>query len=123
MNTVLINQIASRVKAQHTSVDSLWQNEQTAWQQLGWSKAQVSLWLASLPKKNQQAEPKAAYHVTPDLAHHLITLLTQAGKPLPIALLLKKLPAGVTATEQQLRKLAQQNERLALKGPLITLSD
>mgnify|MGYP003672726424 CR=1 FL=1 len=55
MNTVLINQIASRVKAQHTSVDSLWQNEQTAWQQLG--------------------------------------------------------------------KLAQQNERLALKGPLITLSD
>jgi hypothetical protein len=123
VNIAAINQIVSLVKSQPTSIESLWQNEQSTWHLLGWSKSQVSLWLASQPIINQQAETNALYQATPDLAHHLVTLLTQAGKPQPIAILLKKLPVGVTATEQQLRKLAQQDGRLELKGPLIKLSE
>ena len=114
--------LANRLRDEPKSADQLWQDNQEIWQQLGWSKTQVALWQASLPQMHCD-EVAASYQVKPDITAHIEKLLTQAGRPQPIALLLKKLPSGVTATEQQLRKLAQQSDRLEVKGPLLRLKD
>ena len=97
---------------------------QTLWQTLGFSQSQVSLWLASLPKSNHLKESTTAtYQVTPDVAVHLVSLLQQAGGRMPLTQVLKKLPAGITTTEQQIRKLALKHAQLEIKGPLLVLTN
>lgn len=113
----LINQLGSTPK----NVANVFSENRTLWQSLGFRQTQVALWLASLPLKNQQKEPSAGYQVTPDIAAHLVSLLQQAGGRMPLALVLKKLPAGITTSEQQIRKLAQQHAQLDIKGPLLIL--
>ncbi|WP_417559966.1 hypothetical protein [Marinomonas sp.] len=113
----LIKQLSSTPK----SAESVFSEHRALWQSLGFSQTQVTLWLASLPLNNQQKEPSAAYQVTPDIAAHLVTLLQQAGGRMPLALVLKKLPAGITTSEQQIRKLVQQHPQLDIKGPLLIL--
>lgn len=94
----------------------------TLWQKLGFSQVQVSLWLASLPLNNHLKEPTTAtYQVTPDVAAHLVSLLQQTGGRMPLAQVLKKLPAGITTSEQQIRKLAQKHAQIEIKGPLLVL--
>lgn len=113
----LIKQLSSTPK----SAESVFSEHRALWQSLGFSQTQVMLWLASLPLNNQQKEPSAAYQVTPDIAAHLVSLLQQAGGRMPLAQVLKKLPAGITTSEQQIRKLAQQHPQLDIKGPLLIL--
>ncbi|WP_276971864.1 hypothetical protein [Tatumella ptyseos] len=97
---------------------------QTLWQTLGFSQSQVSLWLASLPQSNHLKESTTAtYQVTPDVAVHLVSLLQQAGGRMPLTQVLKKLPAGITTTEQQIRKLALKHAQLEIKGPLLVLTN
>ncbi|MCL2892844.1 hypothetical protein [Brenneria tiliae] len=94
----------------------------TLWQKLGFSQVQVSLWLASLYLNHHLKEPKmATYQVTPDIAEHLLSLLQQAGGRMPLAQVLKKLPVGITTSEQQIRRLAQKHAQLEIKGPLLVL--
>ncbi|QXB58617.1 hypothetical protein [Pantoea agglomerans] len=94
----------------------------TLWQTLDFSQTQVSLWLASLPQSNHLKEFTAAtYQVTSDVAAHLVSLLQQAGGRMPLAQVLKKLPAGITTSEQQIRKLAQKHAQIEIKGPLLVL--
>lgn len=114
--------LANHLRYESKPADLLWRDNQEIWQQLGWSKTQVALWQASLPQIHCD-EAAANYLDKPNITAHIEKLLTQAGRPQPIALLLKKLPPGVTATEQQLRKLAQQSDRLEVKGPLLRLKD
>ncbi|MBT0719851.1 hypothetical protein HGT70_00935 [Rosenbergiella collisarenosi] len=95
---------------------------QTLWQKLGFNQMQVSLWLASLPLNNHLEEPAAVpYQTTPDVAAHLVSLLQQAGGRMPLAQVLKKLPVGITTSEQQIRKLAQKHAQIEIKGPLLVL--
>lgn len=91
------------------------------WRQLNLNSTQVSLWLSSLNLTNVQHEKQAGYKVPLDISAHLISLLQQAGGRMPLALVLKKLPAGITTSEQQIRKLAQQHTQLDIKGPLLIL--
>lgn len=122
--------VLATLKHNAYTAEQLWLEYASIWQQLGWRQAQVELWLACLPEnaKNRICDIETPSHDVgskpkqPDLASHLVTLLQQAGKPLPMNLLLKKLPAGVTASEQQLRKLVQQDNRLEIKGPLVKLA-
>ncbi|MFW8292455.1 hypothetical protein ACOIC7_28150, partial [Klebsiella pneumoniae] len=104
------------------SAAAVFNENQTLWQTLGFSQSQVSLWLASLPQSNHLKESTTAtYQVTPDVAAHLISLLQQAGGRMPLAQVLKKLPAGITTSEQQIRKLALKHAQLETKGPLLVL--
>ena len=75
-----------------------------------------------LPHCNHLKGPTTAtYQVIPDIAAHLVSLLHQAGGRMPLAQVLKKLPAGITTSEQQIRKLAQKHAQIEIKGPLLVL--
>ena len=119
----LLSTVLASIKKRRYTPEQLWEDYQPLWKELGWQLPQLTLWLKCLPNamvNGKISETASSYNTQqPDLTTHLATLLEQAGKPLPIALLLKKLPAGVTVSEQQLRKLAQQDSRLEIKGPLI----
>jgi len=49
----------------------------------------------------------------------VLSLLENAGKPLPLAHLRDKLPVGWVVTEAMLRAAVKADARLELKGPLI----
>lgn len=117
-----LGQLITQQTAARQSDVVVFSENQTLWQKLGFSQVQVSLWLASLPLNNHLKEPTMAqYRVTPDIAAHLLSLLQQAGGRMPLAQVLKKLPAGITTSEQQIRKLAQKHAQIEIKGPLLVL--
>ena len=117
-----LEQLITQQTATPRSAAVVFNENQTLWQTLGFSQSQVSLWLASLPQSNHLKESTTAtYQVTPDVAAHLISLLQQAGGRMPLAQVLKKLPAGITTSEQQIRKLAQKHAQIEIKGPLLVL--
>lgn len=117
-----LEQLITQQTAAPRSAAVVFNENQTLWQTLGFSQSQVSLWLASLPQSNHLEEfTTATYQVTPDVAAHLVSLLQQAGGRMPLAQVLKKLPAGITTSEQQIRKLALKHAQLETKGPLLVL--
>ena len=117
-----LEQLITQQSEAHSRAAAVFNENQTLWQTLGFSQSQVSLWLASLPQSNHLKESTTAtYQVTPDVAAHLISLLQQAGGRMPLAQVLKKLPAGITTSEQQIRKLALKHAQLETKGPLLVL--
>ena len=102
---------------------ALYSEYEALWLSLGLNQIQVKLWLASLPLKNTQNEQPNTYQVTFDITMHLVSLLQQSGGRMPLALVLRKLPANITTSEQKIRKLAQQHAQLDIKGPLLILVD
>lgn len=111
------------------SLDQLMAEHAGLWRQLHWQAAQVSLWLACLPAVRRCELPNgepgyalAGSAPASSLADELVDLLAQAGRPLPLAQLLGKLPAGRVATDAMLRAAARQDPRLELKGPLMKLA-
>ncbi|EFH3045094.1 hypothetical protein ACKAXX_002976 [Escherichia coli] len=117
-----LEQLITQQTATPRSAAVVFNENQTLWQTLGFSQSQVSLWLASLPQSNHLKGPTTAtYQVIPDIAAHLVSLLQQAGGLMPLAQVLKKLPAGITTSEQQIRKLAQKHAQIEIKGPLLVL--
>lgn len=117
----LLNQLIVKLRDNPVNADLLYVEQRELWQNLAFSKAQVALWLASLPLANIGSNTQAQYNALPDLTQHLLTLLQQSGGRIPLAQVLKKLPAGITTSEQQIRKLAQQHAQLDIKGPLLVL--
>jgi hypothetical protein len=120
--------VSRTLRAGPASLDQLMAEHAGLWHQLHWQAAQVSLWLACLPAVHRCELPGgesgyALAELTSDtsLADELVALLDQAGRPLPPAQLLGKLPAGRVVTEAMLRAAARQDPRLELKGPLLKL--
>lgn len=114
------------------TLDQLRSEHASIWLSLGWSAAQVSLWLACTPalRKCQIPGHEAAWvlehetrHKETVLSDELVALLQKAGRPMPLAQLISKLPAGLVVTEPMLRNAAQQDARLELKGPLLKLAE
>lgn len=117
-----LEQLITQQTAVPRSAAVVFNENQTLWQTLGFSQSQVSLWRASLPQSNHlKGSTTATYQVTPDVAAHLVSLLQQAGGRMPLAQVLKKLPAGITTSEQQIRKLALKHAQIEIKGPLLVL--
>lgn len=117
----LLNQLVDQFKTSKKSADDLFSEQQELWHALGFNQAQVALWLASLPARHVLNEPKSEYQTTSNIAEYLTALLRKSGGRLPLSQVLKKLPAGTTITEQQLRKLAEQNHQMSVKGPFLVL--
>jgi hypothetical protein len=123
--------IQRSMKAGPIPLDQLWSDHGTQWHQLGWSRAQLSLWLACMPSLQRCELPngEAAWslktgqgQVAPSLADEMVALLHKAGRPMPLAQLISKLPAGMLVTEPMLRSAVQQDARLELRGPLLKLA-
>lgn len=110
-----------QLKTSKKPADDLFSEQQELWHALGFNQAQVALWLASLPARNLLNEPKSAYQTTSNITEHLTALLRKSGGRMLLTQVLKKLPAGTTTTEQQLRKLAEQNQQMSIKGPFLVL--
>ncbi|WP_201607076.1 hypothetical protein [Psychrobacter immobilis] len=117
----LLNQLIDQLKTSKKSADDLFSEQQELWHFLGFNQAQVTLWLASLPARNILNESKSAYQTTSNITEHLTALLRKSGGRMLLTQVLKKLPAGTTTTEQQLRKLAEQNHQMNVKGPFLVL--
>lgn len=129
MDLLKIIQLSARSKP--VSLDQLWVDYGSQWQQLDWNRAQLSLWLSCNPAFQRlelpngewawglNSEQKSGDH---NLADELVALLQKAGRPMPLAQLASKLPAGMVVTEPMLRSAAQQDTRLELKGPLLKLA-
>ena len=118
----LLNQLIDQLKTSEKSADDLFSDQQELWYSLGFNQAQVALWLASLPARNILNEPKSVYQTTSNITEHIATLLRKSGGRMLLTQILKKLPAGMTITEQQLRKLAEQNYQMSVKGPFLVLN-
>ncbi len=111
--------------------EQLWLDFAEFWQQLNWQPPQLKLWLACLPGiiTNTTATGEQTYQLAGTtstgeicLADEIAALLEKAGRPMPLAQLLAKLPVGMVGTEPMLRAVAQADARLELKGPLVKLA-
>jgi len=133
----------SRVRADlsvgERTLDDLWNDRLLLWQRLAWSRAQLRLWLLSLPdmaardaetdnptyrRSIGETAMSSAWSGAPqggDLGDILVEVLTALGKPAPLALVRTKLPPGLVATEPMIRAAVQAHPRLRLTGPLIGL--
>ena len=113
------------------TIEQLWLDSGSLWQQAGWDRAQLSLWLACTPSLQRCELPSGELawslkagqgQVASSLADEMVALLNKAGRPMPLAQLISKLPAGLVVTEPMLRGAAQRDARLELKGPLVKLA-
>lgn len=120
-----LSQLLVQLRAEPKTAEVIFDEYQELWRTLNFSQAQVGLWLASLRVEvdNEINYPGAGYNVTPDISSHLIELLQKAGGRMPLVQVLKKLPAGVVTSEQQIRKLVQQHSQLQVKGPFLVLEN
>jgi len=127
----LLANVRRSMKNGPVRLDELWVDHATEWHHLGWSRTQLSLWLACTPSLQRCELPsgEAAWslkagqgQVVPSLADEMVVLLHKAGRPMPLAQLISKLPAGLVVTEPMLRSAAQHDARLELKGPLLKLA-
>jgi hypothetical protein len=118
------------MKTGPATLDQLWADHAAQWHHLGWCREQLSLWLACAPALQRCEFPSGEVAwalnegpslATPSLADELVALLQKAGRPMPLAQLISKLPAGMVVTEPMLRSAAQQDARLKFKGPLLKL--
>lgn len=140
MNTSdLIHAIRLSLRSGPVSLSEVLSDHARLWHDLGWDGAQVGLWLACLPWVRRSRLSGGGSEGTSDgevlyvladqeapasisLADELVVLLRQAGRPLPLAGLLRKLPPGMVVTEPMLRAAALQDGRLEIHGPLLRLA-
>jgi len=129
--STLLTAVQRTLKSGPFTLDQLVAEHASLWQQLDWREEQVSLWLACLSGVRRCDLPtgEGAYALEAvasrqgnSLADELVALLDKAGRPMPLAQLMGKLPAGVVVTEPMLRAAAIQDARLELKGPLLKLA-
>jgi len=129
-NLDLFDVVRRSMNAGPATLEQVWADHGTQWHQLGWSRAQLSLWLACMPslQRCELQSGEVAWslkagqgQVAPSLADEMVALLQKAGRPMPLAQLISKLPAGLVVTEPMLRSAAQHDARLELKGPLLKL--
>lgn len=135
-----LKRLRQKISVSPTNFAELWQERGSLWQSLGWTEAQARLYLQCLPGVVVQEEASCdsgsltlVYQIKSeaagnkagafDLADEMVALLRNAGRPMPLAQLINKLPAGLVVTEPMLRTAAQQDARLELKGPLLKLAN
>lgn len=127
----LIASVQCNLSTGPATLEQLLADHAVQWHHLGWSAAQVSLWLACTPalRKCQLPSGEIAWGLDggklsaeSTLSDELVALLQKAGRPMPLLQLMSRLPAGMVVTEAMLRNAAKQDVRLELQGPLLKLA-
>lgn len=128
----VLQKVKSEIGSAPRATTELWTYFAPELQQNGWSCAQLSLWLSCTPtiECSEQDGGEAVWslksgqaQISLSIADELVALLHKASRPMPLAQLVNKLPAGFVVTEPMVRAAAQQDERLELLGPLLKLSN
>ncbi|EPA0984577.1 hypothetical protein ACQZVD_003168 [Vibrio parahaemolyticus] len=113
-------------------LDDIWSKQSHIWQELGWQKSQLSLWLSC--QKTVQKEPNTGAFLihakqrdkvaksSQNLGDILLDLVIEFNRPLPVKLALSKLPSHIVATEGMLKSAVQEHPKLTMMGPLIKLA-
>ena len=132
-----LKRLHQQIAGQPAAFSQLWQDHSPLWQALGWSESQARLYLRCLP--GMLATPAApgtgndhlSFHLTApaagmlaeaNLADELVVLLSHAGRPMPLAQLLAKMPQGRVLTEAMLKSAAHADPRLTSVGPIVRLA-
>ena len=127
-----------QLSTQPRSLDDIRHGHAALWRRLGWSDAQLRLWLASLAdiqldtadRRNPRYRIGTGINTGintgtgqpgDDLGELTAQAIAALGRPMPLAQLRVQLPAGVVATEATLRAAVQAHPRLLLTGPMVSL--
>jgi hypothetical protein len=121
--------VKNSLASEALSLDDIWLSQPSLWQELGWSPSQLHLWLSCLPEVEVKNSGDSAVfslrtqigEKQTDLSEEIAKVLQATGKPMPLAQLKNKLPAGLLATEPMLKTAIKQHPNLALTGPLVKL--
>ncbi len=125
--------VKSSIVKQALSLDDIWLSQPSLWQSLSWDKSQLKLWLICqtniiLEDNGQGDESSALFKASttstetqPDIGEEIAKVLQGSGKPMPLAQLKNKLPAGMLATEPMLKSAISKHPHLALTGPLVRI--
>lgn len=115
----------SLVRSQHLS--EIWQSSPLLWQELGWQQPQLRLWLAVLPgiEVSGSDGDDPVYQIPKTgqegdgLADVIWRIVSETGRPMPVAQLKSKLPTGLVATEPMIQAAVKEHPKLTGMGPLI----
>jgi len=125
--------VKNSIAKQALSLEDIWLSQPSLWQGLSWDKSQLKLWLICQPNiiledngQDDESSPlfkvnTASTEIKPDIGEEIAKVLQGTGKPMPLAQLKNKLPAGVLATEPMLKSAISKHPHLALTGPLVRL--
>ncbi|EJX5613856.1 hypothetical protein OEA42_003176 [Vibrio parahaemolyticus] len=127
-----LQQTLDGLTSQPQALDDIWSKQSHIWQELGWQKSQLSLWLncqsAVVREANSglfslRTEGRAtADNSSQNLGDILLDLVVELKRPLPVKLALSKLPSHIVATEGMLKSAVQEHPKLTMMGPLIKLA-
>ncbi len=127
-----LQQTLDGLASQPQALDDIWSKQNHIWQELGWQKSQLSLWLNCQSAVEREAntglfflrtEGKAtADNSSQNLGDILLDLVVELKRPLPVKLALNKLPSHIVATEGMLKSAVQEHPKLTMMGPLIKLA-
>lgn len=113
------------------TLQELWDARPLLWRDLGWAQSQLKLWLYCQPtlkrissslSEEQYGCKETESHQAPDLSEEIAKIVQGHGKPMPLAQLKNKLPAGVLATEPMLKAAINNHPNLQLVGPMVKLN-
>jgi len=124
--------VKSSIVKQALSLDDIWLSQPSLWQSLSWDKPQLKLWLICQPniilEDNGQGDESSLFKTNtasteaqPNIGEEIAKVLQGIGKPMPLARLKNKLPAGMLATEPMLKSAISKHPHLALTGPLVRI--
>jgi len=132
-STVLqgLQRLKKNLATESQTLDELWQSRPIVWQELGWKKEQLMLWLRCQPdiKKNGRQKEPDKYEIKggksdsiPDIGEIIAKVLQGTGKPVPLANLKNKLPSNLVVTTPMLKAAINDHPNLQMIGPLVKLN-
>lgn len=110
------------------TLDELWQARSMLWQDLGWEQPQLKLWLYCQPGLVRTTDSDGVERFgqestseggAPNLSEEIAKIVQGNGKPLPLAQLKNRLPAGLLATDPMLKAAIDDHPRLQMMGPMV----
>ncbi|QTA78688.1 Uncharacterized protein dnl_09180 [Desulfonema limicola] len=122
--------ICQTINKSSQTLEHLWQHYPLVWQELGWTQAQVRLWLGCLPDivaadadmDNPVYSFQGETKPDDDLGDVIVKVLEAVGRPMPVKQLMNKLPGGLVVTVPMVQAAVKEHPRLLLTGPVVKLS-
>lgn len=129
-NQQALAQLLKNLADEPQTLDELWQARPILWQDLGWTHPQLKLWLYCQPVLERSVDGNGVERFgqenskeesVPNLSEEIAKIVQSNGKPLPLAQLKNRLPAGLLATDPMLRAAINDHPRLKMMGPMVKL--